>query len=221
MQVVDITKKYKKKIVLNKVSFSIEEGSCVGILGGNGSGKSTLLSILAGVLRADSGSVYFEKEDLFQKESLRNQLVGYVPQGNPFMEELTAWDNLRLWYEKETLKKELEQGVLATLGIQEFIKMPIHRMSGGMKKRVAIGCAMANKPKILLLDEPSSALDIVCKEQIYKYLQEFKAQGGRILLVTHDIHELNLCDKLYILKNGSLLPYDNSSNDSKSLANLL
>ena len=209
MQIVDITKRYKKRVILNQVSFAVEEGSCVGILGGNGSGKSTLLSILAGVLQADAGCVYWGKQDLLKEETLRNQLIGYVPQGNPLLEELTAWDNLRLWYDKATLKNELQCGVLATLGIQEFIKMPVHRMSGGMKKRVSIGCAMANKPKILLLDEPTSALDIVCKEQIYKYLQEFKGQGGRILLVTHDIYELSLCDKLYLLKDSLLVPYDN------------
>ena len=207
MQIVDITKRYKKRVILNQVSFAVEEGNCVGILGGNGSGKSTLLSILAGVLQPNAGHVYWEDNDLLSKESLRDKLIGYVPQGNPLFEELTAWDNLLLWYDKKTLKKELEQGVLATLGIQEFIKVPVHHMSGGMKKRLSIGCALANHPKVLLLDEPSSALDLIGKEQIYKYLKEFKAQGGRILLVTHDIHELELCDCWYILKDGHLIPY--------------
>lgn len=207
MKIVDLEKRYKKRVILNKVSFTVEEGSCVGILGGNGSGKSTLLSILAGVLQPNAGHVYWEDNDLLSKESLRDKLIGYVPQGNPLFEELTAWDNLLLWYDKKTLKKELEQGVLATLGIQEFIKVPVHHMSGGMKKRLSIGCALANHPKVLLLDEPSSALDLIGKEQIYKYLKEFKAQGGRILLVTHDIHELELCDCWYILKDGHLISY--------------
>lgn len=207
MKIVDLEKRYKKRVILNKISLTVEQGSCVGILGGNGSGKSTLLSIVAGVLQPNAGHVYWEDGDLLSKESLRNKLIGYVPQGNPLFEELTAWDNLLLWYDKKTLKKELEQGVLATLGIQEFIKVPVHHMSGGMKKRLSIGCALANHPKVLLLDEPSSALDLVGKEQIYQYLKEFKAQGGRILLVTHDIHELELCDCWYILKDGNLLPY--------------
>ncbi len=208
MKIVDLEKRYKKRVILNKVSFTVGQGSCVGILGGNGSGKSTLLSIVAGVLQPNAGHVYWEDSDLLSKESLRNKLIGYVPQGNPLFEELTAWDNLLLWYDKKTLKKELEQGVLATLGIQEFIKVPVHHMSGGMKKRLSIGCALANHPKVLLLDEPSSALDLIGKEQIYQYLKEFKAQGGRILLVTHDIHELELCDCWYILKDGNLIPYD-------------
>lgn len=202
-----INKSYRKKAVLNGAALSAGEGTCVGILGGNGSGKSTLLSILAGVQKADSGSFLWEKEELFSNEKKRTEVIGYVPQGNPLMEELTAWDNLRLWYDKSHLKRELNNGVLAMLGIHDFIKTPVRRMSGGMKKRLSIGCSVANNPKILLLDEPSAALDLICKERIGTYLTEFKARGGIILLATHDVQELELCDSCYILKNGVLTPY--------------
>ena len=107
----------------------------------------------------------------------------------------------------ERLKQELENGVLAMLGIPDFLKVPVSRMSGGMKKRLSIGCAVAHHPKVLLLDEPSAALDLICKERIANYLLEFKRQGGIVLLTTHDIQELPLCDALYILKQGSLIPY--------------
>ena len=206
-EIKNIQKKYGKKTVLRDISFSVREGNCVGILGGNGCGKSTLLSILAGVQKADNGSFLWEGADLFADEKKRSEILGYVPQGNPLMEELTAWDNLRLWYEKADLKKELEEGVLAMLGIPGFIKVPVKKMSGGMKKRLSIGCAVANRPRLLLLDEPSAALDLVCKERIGNYLKDFKAQGGSVLLATHDVQELDLCDVLYILKDGVLEPY--------------
>lgn len=212
MNIVNIKKSYKKKSVLNNITLSVEEGSCVGILGGNGSGKSTLLSILAGVLKPDGGSVDWMGQDLLHSKELRTQILGYVPQGNPLLEELTAWDNLLLWYDKNTLKQELESGVLAMLGIPEFIKVPVNKMSGGMKKRLSIGCVVAANPKVLLLDEPSAALDLVCKERIYNYLKDYKQQGGRILLATHDVQELDLCDKWYILKNGFLTPYEYDGN---------
>lgn len=207
IEVVGIKKNYKNKEVLNNISFETEIGSCVGILGGNGSGKSTLLSVLAGVLKTDAGSFLYMGKNLLADRKTAQQLIGYVPQGNPLMEELTAWDNLRLWYAKEELEKQLSEGMLKMLGIHEFIKVPVSKMSGGMKKRLSIACSVADNPRILLLDEPSAALDLVCKEQIYSYLQQFKANGGSIILVTHDTRELELCDKCFILKDGILTPY--------------
>lgn len=207
MKIECMCKKYKEKVVLNDVSLSIDKETCVGILGGNGSGKSTLLSIIAGVQKADKGEISIEGQNLLRDRKLRETQIGYVPQGNPLYEELTAWDNLRLWYDKKTLKKELADGVLAMLGIDEFLHLPVSKMSGGMKKRVSIGCSVANHPKVLLLDEPSAALDLVCKEKIYQYIDLFKKSGGRVILATHEITEIALCDKCYILKNGQLMPY--------------
>lgn len=212
MKVMDIQKKYQKNHVLRGVSLAVEEGNCVGILGGNGSGKSTLLSILAGIQRADQGSFLWQGENLFRCSRLRQKLVGYVPQGNPLLEELTAWDNLRMWYKKPALERELQEGVLAMLGIPEFLKVPVYKMSGGMKKRLSVGCAVSGEPRLLLLDEPTAALDLVCKERIHSYLREFKAQGGRILLATHDVQELELCDSWYILKEGVLSSYEYDGN---------
>lgn len=156
---------------------------------------------------ADGGSFLCDGEDILRNSKLRNSLLGYVPQGNPLIEELNAWDNLRMWYDRRTLKSELEQGVLSMLGISDFLRVPVHKMSGGMKKRLSIGCAVAAKPRILLLDEPSAALDLVCKERIYNYFKDFKAKGGILLLATHDLQELDLCDQCYILKQGTLTSY--------------
>ena len=212
MELKDIRKKYQKNNVLRGVSLTVREGSCVGIVGGNGSGKTTLLSVLAGVQRADGGVFRWQGEDLFANSKLRAKLVSYVPQGNPLLEELTAWDNLRMWYEKPVLERELQEGVLAILGISQFLKTPVRKMSGGMKKRLSIGCAVSGRPRILLLDEPTAALDLICKERIYSYLKEFKEQGGRILLATHDVQELELCDSWHILKDGILVPYEYDGN---------
>ena len=220
LEIQGITKSYKRKSVLKGINLTAEKGQCIGILGGNGSGKSTLLSILAGVNRADSGAFLWEEKDLLREETLREKIVGYVPQGNPLMEELTAWDNLRLWYDKADLKRELEDGVLAMLGIGDFLKTPVYKMSGGMKKRLAIGCAVANKPRILLLDEPSAALDLICKTRISNYLEQFKKQGGIIILATHDVQELPLCDQLFILKNGVLNPFEYDGNVNRLVGQL-
>lgn len=207
MKIEHIQKNYGKKVVLRDITLSAEKGSCIGILGGNGSGKSTLLNILAGVLRTDGGSFSYDGRDLLRDTAFRTKHVGFVPQSTPLMEELSARDNLRLWYEKEEMEASLSDGVLAMLGIGDFLKVRVEKMSGGMKKRLAIGCAVAHNPDVLLLDEPSAALDLVCKERIATYLKSFKEEGGIILLATHDVQELPLCDALYILKNGRLSPY--------------
>lgn len=202
-----IAKRYSRKTVLQDVCLRARGGQCIGILGANGSGKSTLLSILAGVLRQDGGRFLVDGKDLFDKPRLRSQYVGYVPQGTPLLEELTAWDNLLLWYDRQSLEQELANGVLQKLGIGDFLKVPVSKMSGGMKKRLSIGCAMAGRPPILLLDEPTAALDLACKESISDYLRQYKAAGGLLLLTTHDVLELNLCDAWYILKGGQLTPF--------------
>ncbi len=207
MKIEHIQKNYGKKTVLRDITLSAEKGTCIGILGGNGSGKSTLLSILAGVIRADGGSFSLCGQDAFRDADFRTKHVGFVPQSTPLMEELSARDNLRLWYEKKDMAASLEDGVLAMLGIGGFLNVRVGKMSGGMKKRLAIGCAVAHHPDILLLDEPSAALDLVCKERIATYLKEFKKEGGIILLATHDVQELPLCDALYILKEGKLEPF--------------
>lgn len=212
VEIKQVQKKYRKKEVLRQVSLEAESGMCVGIVGSNGSGKSTLLAVLAGVLCPDGGEFLSDGTDLFKEPKLRTRLTGYVPQGTPLLEELTAWDNLRLWYDRETLERELSQGVLALLGIGEFIKVRVGKMSGGMKKRLAIGCAAAHSPEILLLDEPSAALDLPCKERLAAYFRRYKADGGILILVTHDTEELNLCNRWYVLKDGMLIPYEYDGN---------
>ena len=204
----DIHKKYGKKEVLKGVSFSARSGECIGILGDNGCGKSTLFSILAGIQTADSGEFLLNDTDLLKNPRYRRKYVGYIPQGTPLFEELSAYDNLLLWYDKKSLKEELYSGVLKMLGIDSFLKVPVLKMSGGMKKRLSIGCAVAEKPPVLLLDEPMSALDLSCKKEIFRYIENHKKAGGIVLLVTHDILELELCDACYMVKDGVLAEVD-------------
>ena len=209
-----------RKEILCGCELAAQSGMRVGILGKNGSGKSTLLSVLAGIQKADRGSFLCDNADLLVQHRLRSQLVGYVPQGTPFLEELSAWDNLLLWYTRQQLRQELDGGVLAALGIGEFVKMPVYKLSGGMKKRLSIGCAMAGHPQILLMDEPGAALDLVCKLQIQHYLQQFQQSGGVVILTTHDVQELEGCDRLYTLKNGVLETFVYDGNLEKLMERL-
>jgi ABC-2 type transport system ATP-binding protein len=146
--------------------------------------------------------------------------VAYVPQGTPLIDELTAWDNLRLWYDRAALEASLEGGMLRQLGVGDFLKTPAGKLSGGMRKRLSIGCAMSGQPEILLLDEPTAALDLVCKQALMDTFALFRQQGGLILIATHDLLELGSCDRVMLLSKGSLTPYD-FDGDARRLAQVL
>lgn len=207
IEVKNIKKRYGRHSVLSGIDFTVEPGEIVGILGENGSGKSTLLTILAGLQRPDAGFFNIDGKDLLKSTKLRNEVVAYVPQETPLISELSAWDNLRMWYPADKLKKELKDGFLAMLGIDQFLKVPVNQMSGGMKKRLTIGCAINSNPKLMLLDEPTAALDLVCKERIYTYFEQYKKRGDSLIIATHEVQEIELCDKCFILKEGKLVSY--------------
>ncbi len=202
-----IKKSYGRKQVLRDVSFDAAEGTCTGIIGANGCGKSTLLSILAGV-RPGEGRFLLDGEDLMKEHALRQQRLGYLPQGTPLLEELSAYDNLLLWYEKDALSVSLQQGLVGELGIGSFLRVPVRKLSGGMKKRLSIACALSHDPDIILMDEPTAALDLVCRTMIADYIGRCKERGKAVILSTHEAAELSLCDRLFILKDGVLIPYE-------------
>ena len=207
ISVENISKKYGKKQILSSVSFEAESGMQVGIVGKNGIGKSTLLSILAGVNKADGGKFLYEGRDLLADKDLRNKVCAYIPQEMPLISELSARDNLRMWYSDKDLKKALSDGLLKTLGIDEFLKVNVRKMSGGMKKRLSIGCAIYADPRVLILDEPTASLDLECKGIINDYLDAFKKRGGIVVLATHDEKEIENCDALYLLKDKEMNKY--------------
>lgn len=197
---------YKRKSVLKDLSLHIKKGTSVGIVGANGCGKSTLLSILSGTLSPASGSYYLENTDVMKHPKIITEHIGYVPQENPLIPELTVKDNLSLWYSgtSYSLSEDLQKGILSLLSISDYLHTPVHKLSGGMKKRISIAIALASHPDLLVLDEPSAALDLVCKHDIHTYLSAYLKQGGTILLTSHEESELELCQFLYVLKQGDL-----------------
>lgn len=202
LQAVDIAGSYGRKKVLCGVDIAAEAGQCVGIVGTNGCGKSTLLNILAGLRKADRGDIYFDGNRA-QGRQLFISYVGYVPQESSLIPELSVMDNLRLWYQDAgLLRQSLEQGFLRALGVDRMCRMKAGKLSGGMSKRVSIGCALAGNPPILILDEPDAALDLPGKADIRKYLGMYKQMGGTILLATHDEIDLELCDRVFALTGG-------------------
>lgn len=225
---------YGRKRVLKGVDLSAMAGECIGIIGANGCGKSTLLSILAGLRRADKGCIAFEGQIAFdgnatgsplqrkQQKELFIRYTGYVPQESTLIPELTVWDNLLLWYwDKAALTKQLQDGALHKLGLADMLSLKVNRLSGGMKKRVSIACALAGQPQILLLDEPGAALDLPGKNELRQYLNEYKADGGTILLATHEEKDLDICDKIYLLQNGESRIVDSNLRGEALMAQIM
>lgn len=201
-----ICKTYGKHRILNGVSFSAGPGQCVGIVGSNGCGKTTLLSILAGVLRAGQGSFLINGTEILGDPGAAARLTAYVPQENPLIEELSVKDNLLLWHKGsiKDMERDLEEGCSSVLGIGPMLKKRVDILSGGMKKRLSIACALSGHAPVLIMDEPGAALDLECKRDIQTYLKAYMADGGTVILTSHEMEELALCTSMYVLKDGIL-----------------
>lgn len=212
LEVRGIQKSYRRNPVLLDGSLVVPDGECVGLVGANGVGKSTLLKILVGGLTADGGEIFLDGE-LVGAEEL-SERVGYVPQENPLFEDLTVKDNLELWYQgdKKRIEKELKCGLLARFGIYDFYSKRVSRLSGGMKKRLSICCALASEPVLLVLDEPGAALDLLAKQSILDYIRDFTNEGKSVIITSHEIPELMMCDRLYGMKNGIVTQWEKEIN---------
>ena len=213
MIIIDGIRKKYKKYILEDISFSVEKGQCVGILGANGCGKSTLLSIMAGTKKSSGGRIIYNGMDVAKNKNIFTEYIGYVPQENPLIEELSVNDNLKLWYSnsKKDLKKDFLNGVPYMLGLDEVKNITVGKLSGGMKRRVSIAAALSNDAPILILDELSAALDLVCKKEIREYLTHYLKQNGTIVMTTHEEDEIALCNRLLIMKDGRISEVDPNS----------
>lgn len=184
-----ISKKYGNKQVLNGFGISISEGTCTGFTGRNGCGKTTFLSILAGVETADSGRIVFPE---------KNYSIGYLPQINPLLENRTVKDNLKLW----SRKKDVIERTAKQYDLMDLMKTRVGNLSGGMKRRLAIACALINEPKLLIMDEPTAALDVVYKQIIHQEMRDYLNRGGTIIMVTHEKEEMEMCNACYYIEDG-------------------
>lgn len=220
LEAAGIYKSYRRHNILADAGLSVKAGTCAGIVGSNGCGKTTLLSILAGANRAEKGSIRYHGIEAFGHPKIFAEQVAYVPQENPLMEELTVRDNLRLWYHgsRERMEADLNGGAAAMLGIGDMLGRTVGKLSGGMKKRLSIACALSNHASVLIMDEPGAALDLECKAAIRDYLKDYIAGGGAVILTSHELAELSLCDVMYVLKGRTLTQIENGLSEQELIA---
>ena len=212
----DIVIKYKKKTILSDVRLTAVPGEIIGLLGANGSGKSTLLSVIAGAKKAESGKLSINDINFSEKPDEYRKYIGYVPQENPLIAELSCLDNLRIWSKlgKEEMRELISTKPLSILGVHEFCDKKVKDLSGGMKKRLSITATLITNPSILLMDEPFAALDMVAKHDILQYMSTFKAAGGTMIVASHEESVLDYCDRIYFIKNGQVTELDKNSDKS-------
>ncbi|HEY8148801.1 MAG TPA: FHA domain-containing protein [Vicinamibacteria bacterium] len=197
--------------ILRDISLTLPPGSFTAIIGPSGAGKSTLLSALSGARPAQQGQVLLNGADLYREFEALKASVGYVPQDDLVHRELTVSQSLdytaRLRLPPDTTPEERARRVaqvLATLELTERADAPIHRLSGGQRKRVSIASELLTEPTLLFLDEPTSGLDPGLEEALMLLLRELSYKGKSVVLVTHTLDNIHLCDAVVLLVDGRL-----------------
>nr|WP_317333259.1 ABC transporter ATP-binding protein [uncultured Romboutsia sp.] len=221
----DINKYYKvgkeKFHVLKSLNINIEEGDFVMIMGKSGSGKTTLLNVLAFLDKFDTGSYFFNCENVSnlnenQRSAFRNKYIGFIFQQFNLIETLNIYQNveLPLIYDGKLNKSERENIVkekLKQVGLLDKIKSLPLQLSGGQQQRVAIARSLVNNPKLIFADEPTGALDSETSDDIMSLLKDLNNQGKTIIMVTHDADLVKYATKVIRLKDGVL--YEEASNE--------
>jgi putative ABC transport system ATP-binding protein len=202
---------------LNGISVNIERGKFVVVLGASGSGKSTLLNILGGMDRTNEGKIVFDGEDItnFDQKKLtrfRKENIGFVFQSYNLLPNLTAIENVEFSTEISKLPKEGAQNALAAVGLAQRKNHYPAELSGGEQQRISIARAIAKKPKVLLCDEPTGALDYKTGIMILNVLHDInKKQGTSIILITHSQDIAKIADVVIKMRSGKIIDYQNVS----------
>ena len=200
--------------VLKGINFEVEEGELVAIIGSSGSGKSTLLNILGMLDNADEGEyildqVPIENLDETKAANYRNKFLGFVFQSFNLINYKTALENvsLPLYYQgvKRKERQEVALDYLDRVGLKPWANHLPSELSGGQKQRVAIARAMASKPKVLLADEPTGALDTKTSYEVMELIQKINEEGKTILVVTHEPDIAHMCKRIVMLKDGVIV----------------
>ncbi len=206
----NVQKKFDGVTVLDDINLNIADGEIVSILGSSGSGKTTLLNIILGITESDKGTIEFGGEDITHT-SMEERGFNIVFQDYALFPNLNAYQNIVYGLKNKpevSSDKEVEE-LIELLGLKDHLQKKIEHLSGGQKQRVALARTLVMKPKILLLDEPLSALDGVIKESIKQKIKQIAKEFNlTTIIVTHDPEEaLSLSDKVMILNKGHVVQY--------------
>lgn len=194
LEIQGLCKSYQGRQVLSPIRFFLPAGQCLGITGENGSGKSTLLRLLAQVERPDSGDILFQGKSVLGNRKFLRRHLGYVPQDNDLMQELTVRSQLKLWQSACGLSGPIPGELEELLGLKPMLSARVGTLSGGMQRRVSIAMALLNEPDILIMDESTTGLDQDYCLRLLNWLEGYLSRGGRLIWCSHRKQELErLC----------------------------
>ena len=205
-----ISKSFKEVTALKNISFDVKEGELFGLIGPDGAGKTTLFRILTTLLFADEGTAAVADYDVVEDyKSIRNN-VGYMPGKFSLYQDLTVEENLRFFATifNTTIEENYDLIKDIYIQIKPFKKRRAGKLSGGMKQKLALCCALIHKPKVLFLDEPTTGVDPVSRKEFWEMLKRLQAKGITILVSTPYMDEAALCDRIALIQDGQILEID-------------
>ena len=208
----EISKSIKDKIIVDKVSFEIKPGSVNGLLGPNGAGKTTTFYLIAGLIKLDSGEIFFNGNDIsnLPMHKRSNMGIKYLPQEPSIFQDLTVYENL-YGLAEISLKEKNKISQFMTQSIEEFsleqiLDLKGRQLSGGQRRKVEIARTLAASPKIILLDEPFAGIDPIAIDEIKNVLRTLKDKGIAILITDHNVREaLDICDNAIVVNRGRVI----------------
>lgn len=205
-----ISKRYGKVQALQGVNLSVEEGELFGLIGPDGAGKTTMFRLLTTLLLPDEGSATVCGFDLVNDYRLIRQQVGYMPGRFSLYPDLSVEENLQFFASLFGTSVEENYNLVAPIysQIEPFRKRKAGKLSGGMKQKLALSCALIHKPRVLFLDEPTTGVDVVSRVEFWDMLQDLRRQGITILVSTPYMDEAQRCGRVALISSGSILGVD-------------
>ncbi|HLC55498.1 MAG TPA: ABC transporter ATP-binding protein [Candidatus Nanoarchaeia archaeon] len=210
IEVKGVSKKFKRKVVLHDVNLQIPQGKIFGIIGISGSGKTTLLNMLVGFYRSDSGQVLYNGRRIDRGLHNVRRDFGFATQTNSFYPKLTVEENLAYFgtlygLQKKTIMTNINR-ILPLLKIEDARHAVAENLSGGMKRRLDMACALIHYPKVLILDEPTEDLDPKLRGEIIDVIKQICASGTTVIVTSHLLWEMErLCDQIAVLHNSQVM----------------
>ncbi|MGB9745503.1 MAG: LPS export ABC transporter ATP-binding protein [Bacteroidales bacterium] len=218
----NLVKKYRQRVVVNRVSVEVKQGEIVGLLGPNGAGKTTTFYMIVGLIVPNEGKIFLDDTDISMEPMYKRAQrgIGYLSQEASVFRKLSVEDNLRAVLEMSKIPKDIQEqrieSLLREFGLTRIRKSLGIQLSGGERRRTEIARALALDPKFILLDEPFAGVDPIAVEDIQGIVSHLKDRNIGILITDHNVHEtLSITDRAYLLFEGSIL----KSGTSEELAN--